>query len=572
MSTDVLAALPADVQQRILASVGTGVGAPSVAAPTLSAQPVQRSRDTDPTALQLGSEKFPLNDEQQVIVDAVVTQGLDTVIRALAGTGKTTTLEALARRLQISRPNDRILYIAFNRSVRQEADARMPSNVESRTGHSLAWNGVGIKIAGKMSRGQLMREHPDIATSKEVKFLRSRPHSVGRALGISPEDAETVKLVVDTYVNSADDDLSLNHLEAIGRVRELPSSKRGRLELFDAAQRYWEDVSTPLGSDMCKFAATNDHFRKIWALSKPDFTQPGSGVYNPAQIVFLDEAQDTPPVLAKVIDQQSQDVQLCVVGDANQAIYGFTGAISYLDDVAPVVQADLPLTTSYRFGDEIAGIANRFLKALGSDEFVTGDADFDEVGSVDEPDAVLTRTNSGMIEEIIRESNKGRRVGLLADTRADLISLIDTTAHLRDGGPEPATKHKLLGKYKSWNDVQREAEQAKGMTDLTVALGIVTKWTLSELSDIAEDSQEVVDAKRAGCDVVIVTAHRAKGLEWEAVRIADDFYGPTRKPPAVSETEYDDPEHLRLDYVAVTRAKRRLDLGSLRWILSHGKK
>lgn len=69
--------------------------------------------------------------------------------------------------------------------------------------------------------------------------------------------------------------------------------------------------------------------------------------------------------------------------------------------------------------------------------------------------------------------------------------------------------------------------------------------------------------------MVICTAHKAKGLEWDAVRIGGDFYGPHRPPPKISKTKYDDPKHLRLAYVAVTRARRELDLGSLSWILSY---
>lgn len=558
MALDTLAGLPDSIRQR-LQQASTEPMVTRQSAPT----------ETDPLLRQLAHEKFPLNDEQMAIVDSVVGQRKNAVVRALAGTGKTSTMEALARRFQIARPEAKILYIAFNRSVKVEADGRMPENIESRTGHSLAWAAVGPLINGKLGRQQLARTHPELASSAEVKFLRSRPQAVGKALGLDTASAETVKMIVDVFATSADDKLLMDHLESLAAVRELPESSMDRLKLLDAAQRYWDDVITPLGRDRCRFAPTHDHLRKLWALGDPDFTKRDSGVWRPAQILFVDEAQDTPPVLAKVIDNQPEQMQICVVGDSSQAIYGFAGATDYLDTVAPAMEADLPLTTSYRFGDGIAGVANRFLAALDAENRVAGDADEDEVGTVENPDAVLTRTNRGMIEEIIAEGAKGRSVGLLKTARDDLISLVETTSHMRDGGPEPRQRHRLLGKYKTWQEVKAEVAQAKSTTDLTVALGVVSKWPLSQLGEIARSTHEVIDTKRSGCDVVITTVHQAKGLEWDSVRIGSDHYGPDRKPPGGENARFDDPEHLRLDYVAVTRAKKQLDLGSLQWILKY---
>ncbi len=70
-------------------------------------------------------------------------------------------------------------------------------------------------------------------------------------------------------------------------------------------------------------------------------------------------------------------------------------------------------------------------------------------------------------------------------------------------------------------------------------------------------------------EVVVSTAHKAKGREWATVRIADDF-----EPKPSTETDDDGnplPQRLaipeaRLAYVAVARARQHLDLGGLSWI------
>jgi hypothetical protein len=58
----------------------------------------------------------------------------------------------------------------------------------------------------------------------------------------------------------------------------------------------------------------------------------------------------------------------------------------------------------------------------------------------------------------------------------------------------------------------------------------------------------------AEADVVVSTAHKAKGREWPTVRLADDF--PDEHDPGV-------PEQTRLAYVAVTRAQHVLDCNAV---------
>jgi superfamily I DNA/RNA helicase len=83
---------------------------------------------------------------------------------------------------------------------------------------------------------------------------------------------------------------------------------------------------------------------------------------------MFDEAQDAAPVIRAIIQQQK--VQTIAVGDENQAIYGFTGAINALDAFdAPHV---LKLTKSFRFGQAIADTANRLLAKLDTDMRIVG--------------------------------------------------------------------------------------------------------------------------------------------------------------------------------------------------------
>ncbi|MGC0623800.1 DNA helicase, partial [Escherichia coli] len=75
-------------------------------------------------------------DEQSAIIH---WQGQKLVVNAFAGTGKTSTLVQYA----LANPDSRMLYLAYNRAVRDEAERKFPFNVECKTSHQLAWSRFG---------------------------------------------------------------------------------------------------------------------------------------------------------------------------------------------------------------------------------------------------------------------------------------------------------------------------------------------------------------------------------------------------------------------------------------------
>jgi N12 class adenine-specific DNA methylase len=603
------------------------VGADTDGERTIAPAPVSEEHadelDYEPkTPVQLDGEKYPLTTQQQKIADAVVAENKDTLVKAKAGTGKTSTLEAIARRLKESRPKDKVIYVAFNKTVQEEASGRMPSNVESRTGHSLAWQWAGSDITDKKDRQGQLRRADQIANHLGIKL----------AIGdMEPAQvAQAVIRTVDKFSNSADDKITAEHLpDSVSGLEEAEKKK-----LLAWANKAWDDLRDKDG----KIAMSFDHIRKMWALSKPDLTKTGSGVKRRATVLFLDEAQDTPPVLAKVVaDQKMQKV---IVGDADQAIYGFTGATDYLDTAEHDV--DLPLNKSWRFGPQIADWGNRFLQVLGSKERVVGGGDDSTiVPEMEAPDAILVRSNGGMIGEILREQEAGRTVGVPKGTKADLRALVESARYLKGEGPAPERMHEDLAPYLTWAEVTQEADKGED-PKLAMLTRIVGDYGVDRLDQIVGDIREVgsgiegvsfeksdlgliargktydhreaikgagfrfmevpgekiafgknkgqplkawvatgsdqeqqakLDAlKEASAgekpDVMVSTAHKSKGLEWDRVKIGDDFKGP-KNDPITGEAIMPPPEELRLAYVAVTRAGKELDPGSLTWVLGY---
>ena len=86
-----------------------------------------------------------------------------------------------------------------------------------------------------------------------------------------------------------------------------------------------------------------------------------------------------------------------------------------------------------------------------------------------------------------------------------------------------------------------------------------------------EEVKDTVDGIRgvpaSDVDVIVSTAHKAKGLEWGKVRIGDDFRGP--EPDEEGNLVFPEKQELNLAYVALTRAESEIDPGSLAWVYDY---
>jgi superfamily I DNA/RNA helicase len=122
--------------------------------------------------------------------------------------------------------------------------------------------------------------------------------------------------------------------------------------------------------------------------------------------------------------------------------------------------------------------------------------------------------------------------------------------------------------FPTWGAVQDYAAHDPAGGDLQPLVDLVDRHgTDAILAAIARLDDET------NAQVTVSTAHKAKGREWPRVRIAGDF-----PPPKDTDQQDDngrpipgpvDDAEARLAYVAVTRARHRLDREGLSWIDDH---
>ncbi len=470
--------------------------------------------------------------EQQLVIDAFRSADRPTlVVQAGAGCGKSSTLKMASQ----SQPNRRGLYVAYNRALAQEAKRDFPGSVDCRTAHSLAFGPVGSQYKDRLNGPRVPAKRV-----AEVLGFNSPVQIADNLAPLSPTTlARLVMLMVNRFLNSADAEPDARHgVPVDGYTRT--DNRELAVYLAPYVRKAWDDLQGRTGQ--LKF--THDVYLKLYQLSRPRI---------PADFVLLDEAQDLSPVMASLFHYQSH-AQRIMVGDSAQAIYGFRGAV----DAMAKFEADqqLTLSQSFRFGPAIAAEANKWLGLLDAPLRMRGlPSTPSMVCSEAEPDAILCRSNAGAIAQLIRAADAGRRAALVGG--GDEIRRLAEAA--RDLVAGQGTAHPELVAFQTWDQVREHAE----MDDASGSLKVLVKLIDDHGPDrIIQTAAGLVDEQHA--QVIISTAHKAKGREWDAVRIASDFREPrtdqrTGLPVLVK-------DELMLAYVAVTRGCLVLDRGSLAWV------
>lgn len=126
----------------------------------------------------------------------------------------------------------------------------------------------------------------------------------------------------------------------------------------------------------------------------------------------------------------------------------------------------------------------------------------------------------------------------------------------------------VLAGYKNWLEltehVKAEASEEGSWIPDSPGLGLVVgleKYIEKKnfLHTIATCENMVTD-RSDEADVILITAHQAKGQEWDRVVVADDF-GPSYDHRELSGAVRYYEEEIFMTYVAVTRAKKELIVG-----------
>ena len=529
----------------------------------------------------------------QAQLEAVTTDGSPVAVMAGAGSGKTRVLtRRIAWRIVENETDpNRVLALTFTRKAAGELRSRLRSlgmrdAVAAGTFH-------GTALLQLRQRWAERNTTPPALIDSRIRFVA---RLLPRSQRVRPGDVMTeidwarARLVApEHYGTSAPE---------AGRTPPLPPEAMAEIMVRYQQEKQRRRV---VDFDDLLMLAIRD------LRSDPGYAEAIRWRY---RHLYVDEFQDVNPLQYELLTQwRGDNGDLFVVGDPNQAIYGWNGADPNLlsrfvrrEPAATVVE----LTDNYRSTPQVLALAATMARS-GPMEAHRGDGptptitpyadDEAEAAGVAQrvreayavagtwsDQAVLVRTNAQLLvlEQALRDAGAPTRMrggsGPLAtpEVRAELKRLSGLEVNLLLGVSQLRER---LGQGDQGNDGQGNDDQgndgAGPVDDLSVA-DIERRANLAAFLRLVQDylgadanptgpglaawvkTLEAGDVA-AGVDAVeLATFHAAKGLEWPVVHVAGLEEGFV--PIAYASTGGQLAEEKRLLYVALTRAEDELHL------------
>lgn len=467
----------------------------------------------------------------------------DITVNAVAGAGKTSTLIAYARQ----RPKgSRILYLAFNKSVKMEAQRKFSNegltNVTVETAHGLAYKYV-------VYRGNYELRAQPYKTYEIVDVLGMKNHPDATTALIL---ANHISKLLNYFCNS--DALRVQDVNYKATLAD--PQVRHFVHIHEEALIYFCRVF--LGKmDKGEIPIIHDFYLKKFQLLNPKL---------PYDYILFDEGQDASAAMLAIFLQQP--AIKVIVGDTNQQIYSWRYAINSLEKTT---FRRVNLSASFRFNQDVAELAKHILKFKRHIQPysvipIKGKGSSRSIKSK----AIIGRTNVGLLLKAIAYISQRKTLKhIYFEGHLNTYTYAEEGASLYDivhlyFGRKQLVRDALLKSMGSIKDLRAYIEQT-GDKQLAMMLDIVDEYgeKVPGILQVLKD-KHVSDEDKHKADIIFSTVHRAKGMEYDTVQLVNDFITEEKIVKQV-ENQGMDPflraklnEEINLLYVAVTRSRNKV--------------
>lgn len=474
--------------------------------------------------------KYPPSPEQESIFNEIRFGDGNLRIDAVAGSGKSTTLKWIASMIQSHNAG----MMAFSSDIAAELLKETPDHVTVKTCHAMGYGplikafGSRVKDKGPSKTRMILDEcgfKPEKVGDKMFQTRNEMENLVSK-IKVNLTDwrnyDEVIK-IVDQYGIDVED----VHLSKIDVIMEKSKAEVKQIEFDDMM---W----LPIMYDM-----------DLW---RYDF-------------LMVDEAQDLNNLMMEYASRISKG-RVIIVGDEMQAIFRFAGAnCDSFKILGERFECEsMPLSTCYRCGSKIVERAQKINPVITAHEStgegevrdITDEYDYD----LPEGSLVISRKNNTLVRPCFEMIKRGRKAVIKGrDIGVGLAKIIDNF--------NQSDIPSFLDKLDAWRD-EKISNLSKRKNPSQSQIDYIEDQ-VGVLEVIAEGCRDTSDMKnkinmifsKSNGEVTFSSIHKSKGLEADVVAILD--YGNVRLNHAKMDHE-DRMQEKNLEYVALTRAKKRLDL------------
>ena len=490
---------------------------------------------------------------QEAIFNYVEHNSGNLIIEACSGSGKTTTI---LKCMALLPSNAEVLFAAFNKDIVQTIKKKLgkDSTASVRTIHSLGY----ILLTKYLGTYKLnMNEFKYTSYISSFKFKRKIKFENG--------EAERHK-----YEN-----------KALGNIKKLIRFSRCNLcnsvkDITALADKYSIDLvanEPELILDVMEYGKNNleefDFTDLIWL---PNILEDIKNNYLKYDYIIVDEVQDVNKAqLGLILSCFKMGSRGIFVGDENQLIYGFTGTDSdSFNEIRSLPNTiSLPLSISYRCPRKIVDYVHEYCSNIEAKEDAI-DGEIIRKGKLDEiqgGDAVICRNNAPLFKAYAMLAEMGKEPKMAGTDMSDrLLETIKQAGQtklnqdLNDDGLFGRLyldlfhlKDDLIDKFGISEEYAVDSSIYCERLDTIQALELLS-YGLKTTDELVNKIKELFSKRQnKDSDIILTTAHKSKGLEFNNVYIlCDSLFHKKIK------NEWERKQERNLAYVAYTRTKNRL--------------
>lgn len=473
------------------------------------------------------------------------------IVKATAGAGKTTVV---VKATEFIPPDQRAIFLAFNKGIVQELEKRLPSHVKASTTHSIAFRALtssGAKFAkiDSSKTNTLWREMQTSFPERQLFGQVKKLVSSAKALGLVPAASQA-------YAPK-------------GLMSDSPDSWEAIIDQFNIEfENSWqEDAAVALARQLLKqsieVADRLIDFDDM--LYIPVVMGYGFPKY---KWVIVDESQDLASCQREILRRLlASDGHLIAVGDEKQSVYAFRGADS--DSMANIEREfdcdALPLSICYRCSKEVVRAAKKLAPEIEyADSAIegavhTGIPQGAKLEDIVAPDvAVISPYNAPLVAlafKLIRKRIACRVLG--KEIGKNIVGILRKLQ--ADNAKDASERLDAYYMQEMTRLADKENQQAILQDKVETLRVFLDEAAPNETIDGVALQIEALFSDEAGKGVVtLMTGHRSKGLQFPKTLLLDSgrLYATTRKGKPVPQREMK--QRMNLLFVMITRSQNEL--------------